>query len=116
MSFNCQNVSLQDQMFITKKPMGFLYLVILERSYQICGTNVSLDLLSERSLHQLLMVCETMIDCVANKTAVFPPISFPGFSPSCPGRVGEKPGNEVVFPPISRPNPDLIQTSRFLRL
>lgn len=48
-----------------------------------------------------------MIHCAANKTAVFPPISFPGFSPSCPGWVGEKPGNEVVFPPISRPNPDL---------
>ena len=84
-------------MFITKKPMGFLYLVILERNYQIYGTNVSLDLLSERSLHQLSMVCAALIHCAAKKAAVFPPTSFPGFSPTCPRQVGEKPGNEVVF-------------------
>ena len=40
-------------------------------------------------------MCDVM-HCAANKTVVFPPISFPGFSSTCPGRVGEKPGNEVV--------------------
>ena len=39
-----------------------------------------------------------IIRCAANQIALFPPSSFPGFSPTCPGRVGEKPGNEVVFP------------------
>ena len=89
--------------------MGFLYLVILERNYQICGTNVSLDLLSERSLHQLLMVCVALIHCAAKKAAVFPPTSFPGFSPTCPRQVREKPGNEVVF------SQGLVQKPRLLR-
>ena len=38
-----------------------------------------------------------IIHCAAKKAAVFPPTSFPGFSPTCLGQVGEKPGNEVVF-------------------
>lgn len=58
-------------MFITKKPKGFLYLVILERNYQICGTNVSLDLLSERSLHQLSMVCVTYYTVQQRKLQCF---------------------------------------------